>query len=103
MFSLTKAETAQIWPELERLWLEQVKRRACGTRADDQARRQASKHRRDDGPTVLIVDDDDDIRDYAAAVLQGAGYQVVAAARPSEALRQLLDAPAINLMFVDIV
>jgi CheY-like chemotaxis protein len=103
MFSLTKAEAAQIWPELERLWLDQAKRRACGTQADDQARLQSPARRRNDGPTILVVDDDDDIRDYAAAVLQGAGYQVVAAASPSEALHQLGDAPTIDLLFTDIV
>jgi len=103
MFSLTKAEAAEIWPELEKLWLEHTKIRACGTQAGDRAQGKAPRQRRDHRLTVLIVDDDDDIRDYATAVLQGAGYQVVAVARPSEALRQLLDAPAIDLMFVDIV
>ncbi len=99
MISLTKAEAAQLWPELEKLWLEQMKARACGTRADDATRRKP----RDNRATVLIVDDDDDVRDYAVAVLQGAGYQVVAAASPSEALHRLGAAPAIDLMFTDIV
>src|SRR5271156_4485948 len=103
MFSLTKAEAAQIWPELEKLWLEPMKVRACGTRADDRARRKPSEQRRDDRPTILVVDDDDYIRDYATAVLQGVGYQVAAAARPSEALHHLRDAATIDLMFVDIV
>jgi CheY-like chemotaxis protein len=50
-----------------------------------------------------VVDDDDDIRDYAAAVLRGAGYRVFAAASPREALHQLGQAPTIDLMFTDIV
>jgi CheY-like chemotaxis protein len=100
MFSLTKAEAAQIWPELEKLWLEQVKLRACGTPADE---RTSAERRRDERPTVLVVDDDDDVRGYAAAVLQAVGYTVVAAASPSEALYRLGDASTIDLLFTDIV
>ena len=102
MFSLTKAEAAQIWPELELLWLETVKRRACGTQAEVRPRHKPAK-RRDGSLTVLVVDDDDDVRDYAAAVLRGAGYRVLAAASPREALHQLGEAPTIKLMFTDIV
>jgi CheY-like chemotaxis protein len=102
MFSLTKAEAAQILPQLELLWLETAKRRRCGTQADIRPGH-PSPRRRDGSLTVLVVDDDDDIRDYAAAVLRGAGYRVFAAASPREALRQLGQAPAIDLMFTDIV
>jgi CheY-like chemotaxis protein len=98
MFSLTQDEAAQLWPEFEQVWLDRMKVRACGTQADGPA-----EPRRDAGPTVLVVDDDDDIRNYAAAVLQGAGYQVIAASSPSEALHQLHDAPTIDVMFTDIV
>lgn len=100
MFSMTKSELPPLWPELEKLWLDQVKLRACGTQADDQtvAKRSAS-HR----ATVLVVDDDDDVLRYAAAVLQDVGYQVVAAASPSEALTRLGDASTIDLLFTDIV
>ena len=100
MFSLTKTEAAQIWPELEQVWLEQVKRRACGTQAED---RKAADRRRDARSTILVVDDDDDVRGYAAAVLQEVGYKVVAAASPSEALDELGDASTIDLLFTDIV
>jgi CheY-like chemotaxis protein len=100
MFSLTHAEIEHIWPELEKLWLEQVKRRACGTLADDRA---ATVRRPGDRPTVLVVDDDDDVRDYAAAVLQDVGYQVVVAANPSAALDELGDCSTIDLLFTDVV
>ena len=90
MFSLTKTEAAQIWPELELLWLDQVNARVHAVHANDR-------------PTVLVVDDDDDVRDYTAAILRGVGYRVVAAASPSEALHRLRDAPAIDLMVTDIV
>jgi CheY-like chemotaxis protein len=103
MFSLTKDEAAQIWPELEKLWLEQVKLRVRGTPAGDRARREPPERRRSDHPTVLVVDDDDDIRNYAATILQESGCQVVAAASPSEALDRLGEAPTIDLMFTDIV
>jgi len=103
MFSLTKDEAARIWPELERLWLEQVKRRVRRTPDGDRAGRGAPEWRPGERPTVLVVDDDDDIRDYATAILQGSGCQVVAASSPSEALHKLGEAPTIDLMFTDIV
>ncbi|MEJ0068567.1 MAG: response regulator [Pseudomonadota bacterium] len=82
------------------MWLAQVKLRACGTQAGGI---EPQTRRRSDHPTVLVVDDDDDIRDFAAAVLQGSGCQVVAAASPSEALHRLGEAPTIDLIFTDIV
>jgi CheY-like chemotaxis protein len=99
MFSLGKDDAAQIWPELERLWLEEVKIRACGTQVDESGGRTAVER-----PTILIVDDDDDVRDCATAILQGSGYRVVAAASPSEALKHLGEASTpVDLMFTDIV
>jgi CheY-like chemotaxis protein len=98
MFSLGKDDAAQIWPELERLWLEQVKIRACGTQVGESDGRKAVER-----PTVLIVDDDDDVRDCATAILQGSGYRVVTAASPSEALQHLGEASMVDLMFTDIV
>lgn len=103
MFSLTKDEAAQIWPEFEKVWRERVPVRACGTPADERLWRRAPTGRRADRPTVLVVDDDDDVRDYAVAVLHDAGYQVVAAASPREALDRLGDADTIDVMFTDIV
>jgi CheY-like chemotaxis protein len=91
MFSLTEAEIAAFWPALEALGLARAKPR------------ERIKPRRADSPNVLVVDDDDDIRDYATTVLRGAGYRVVGAASPSEALRQLGDQATIDLMFTDIV
>jgi CheY-like chemotaxis protein len=102
VFSLTDAEARTIWPEIEKLWLDRAKLRACGTRdaASPPLRLQRSS---DDRRSVLVVDDDDDIRDYTAAVLVEAGYRVTTAASPSEALHCLRDGPSIDLMVTDIV
>src|SRR5579871_3539959 len=101
MFSLTAAEATELWPEFEAAWREQAKRRLCGTRAADADAPLELGER--DRATVLVVDDDDDVRDYAATVLEGAGYQVATAASPSEALDRLRDGPSIDLIFTDIV
>jgi CheY-like chemotaxis protein len=98
MFSLGKDDAAQIWPDLERLWLDEVKIRACGTQADGSDGRTALER-----PTVLIVDDDDAVRDCATAILPGSGYRVLAVASPSEALDHLGEASTVDLMFTDIV
>jgi CheY-like chemotaxis protein len=103
MFSLTGAEAKELWADLEAMWLEQAKRRACGTRADSAVLGGGAARGETERATVLVVDDDDDIRDYAAAVLEGAGYHVATAASPSEALHRLREGPSVDLIFTDIV
>jgi CheY-like chemotaxis protein len=95
MFSLTAAEAAQLWPELERLSFDRM--HACGTRAAALPRRLSER------ATILVVDDDADVLDYTAEVLQDLGYRVVGAARPSEALHRLGDVPRIDLLVTDLV
>ncbi|HUA50904.1 MAG TPA: response regulator [Candidatus Sulfotelmatobacter sp.] len=103
MFSLTEAEARALWPAIERLWPDPATRRACGTRADEPVSCGPPARRHDARPTVLVVDDDDDIRDYTAAILEEAGYQVATAASPQEALDRLRDGPSIDLMVTDVV
>jgi CheY-like chemotaxis protein len=52
---------------------------------------------------VLIVDDDPDVREYAVAVLEEEGFEVVAAADGEAALRLLERDPGISLLFTDVV
>jgi CheY-like chemotaxis protein len=101
MFSLGKFD-AQLWPELERLCGELGRVRTDGTRAAASSTTKTAS-RNDGRATVLVVDDDDEVRDYAATVLRDAGYRVVAVGKPSEALHRLHDAPAIDLMFTDVM
>ena len=104
MFSLTEVEARELWPTLDAVWGERTRLRACGTLVTDAAEPgRASVHPKSDRATVLVVDDDDDVRDYAAAVLEGAGYQVATAASPSEALHRLREGPSVDLIFTDIV
>jgi CheY-like chemotaxis protein len=52
---------------------------------------------------VLIVDDDADVREYAVAVLEEEGFEVVAAGDGAAALRALEQDPEIRLLFTDVV
>jgi two-component system, cell cycle sensor histidine kinase and response regulator CckA len=45
----------------------------------------ASPRRRGHGETILLVEDEDGVRDFSRRVLEREGYQVLAAALPSEA------------------
>jgi CheY-like chemotaxis protein len=52
---------------------------------------------------VLIVDDDPDVREYAVAVLEEEGFEVVTAADGAAALRLLERDREIRLLFTDVV
>lgn len=52
---------------------------------------------------VLIVDDDPDVREYAVAVLEEEGFEVVTAADGATALRLLERDREISLLFTDVV
>src|SRR5258708_3747188 len=52
---------------------------------------------------ILVVEDDEDVRNYAVAVLQGAGYDVLTARDAVEAFIVLEDNPGIRLMFTDVI
>ena len=52
---------------------------------------------------ILVVEDDDDVRNYAVAVLEGAGYAVLTARDAVEAFVLLEEHPNIGLMFTDVV
>ena len=63
---------------------------------------------RDDHPgvggTVLVVDDQDAVRDVIKLSLESAGYRVLEAATPSEALALARDAGAeVDLLVTDVV
>ena len=51
---------------------------------------------------ILVVDDDNDVRGVAAQMVEELGYQVVAAASGTEALRQLAEG-AFDLILTDVV
>jgi CheY-like chemotaxis protein len=53
--------------------------------------------------TVLTVDDDPDVRQIAVEILRAAGYRVVEAASPAQALEALAHEPAVELLFTDIM
>lgn len=53
--------------------------------------------------TVLAVDDEPDVRKVAVEVLRLAGYRVIEAASPTQALEELAREPEIELLFTDIV
>lgn len=53
--------------------------------------------------TVLLVEDQDSVRGVSVAALQELGHTVIAAETPSEALRQLRTAPAIDLLLTDVI
>src|SRR5207245_7727951 len=48
------------------------------------------------GETILVVEDDDSVRDIVLRILTSAGYQVLQAARPDEAL-ELCRQPGIRI------
>jgi len=52
--------------------------------------------------TVLAVDDDRDVRETAVEILRMAGYRVIEAASPTQALEALAAEPAVELLFTDI-
>lgn len=52
---------------------------------------------------VLVVDDDPDVREYAVAVLEEEGFEVVGAGDGEAALRLLERDPEIRLLFTDVV
>jgi signal transduction histidine kinase/CheY-like chemotaxis protein/CHASE3 domain sensor protein len=75
----------------------------------DLKRRDAAAHRGREGKdmngtglSILLVDDDALIRMSTAGMLQDMGHSVLDAARGKEALDQLVENPAINLLIVDI-
>ncbi len=56
------------------------------------------------GETVLLVEDEDAVRDLAVRVLKRAGYTVLAAGRPSEAVRIFAEhAGEVDLLLTDVV
>ncbi len=59
----------------------------------------------DPEPTILVVDDDHEVREVALAVLETAGYRVLAAASGDDAYRLLLAHPdlRIDVLFTDVV
>jgi DNA-binding NtrC family response regulator len=52
---------------------------------------------------VLLVDDDEDVREYAAQVLEDAGYAVCTAAEADEAEALLGSGESVDLLITDIV
>jgi two-component system, cell cycle sensor histidine kinase and response regulator CckA len=54
-------------------------------------------------PTILVVDDDPRVRSVAETMLRRAGYTVVGACGPEEALAALVLEPAIEVAVIDIV
>jgi nitrogen-specific signal transduction histidine kinase len=52
--------------------------------------------------TVLLVEDEDPVRELVARVLEDVGYEVLSAARPSEAQRIVASSP-IDLLLTDVV
>ena len=68
--------------------------------------RHAAADARDDGQgrcRILLVEDNDDVRDLAEAMLQMAGYDVVAAHSGERALAILDDAQDVVLLFTDVI
>ena len=56
------------------------------------------------GGTVLVVDDQDVVRDVIKLSLESAGYRVLEAATPSEAIKLAQDAGAeVDLLVTDVV
>jgi PAS domain S-box-containing protein len=53
--------------------------------------------------TILLVDDESVIRDVASRILGQAGYHVIAAAGPDEALAFFAHTPSIDLVITDVV
>jgi CheY-like chemotaxis protein len=53
--------------------------------------------------TVLVVDDQDLVRDVIRLTLEGAGYTVLEAASPNDALEIVRDAGQIDLLVTDVV
>jgi two-component system, cell cycle sensor histidine kinase and response regulator CckA len=53
--------------------------------------------------TVLVVDDQDVVRDVIRLTLEGAGYTVLDAASPNEALELLRGRGPIDLLVTDVV
>lgn len=53
--------------------------------------------------TVLVVDDQDFVRDVIRISLEGAGYTVREAASPLDAIAQVRDDAAIDLLVTDVV
>ena len=53
--------------------------------------------------TVLAVDDDPDVRKIAVEILRTAGYRVIEAASPAQALEALALEPSVELLFTDIM
>jgi len=53
--------------------------------------------------TVLVVDDQDVVRDVITLSLEGAGYRVLAAATPADALELVRGGEEIDLVVTDVV
>jgi CheY-like chemotaxis protein len=53
--------------------------------------------------TILLVDDDEPVRELVRRMLQGLGYIVLPASRPSEAERLLAESDGIQLLLTDVV
>ena len=53
--------------------------------------------------TILLVEDEEPVRELVRRVLEGLGYQVLAAARPSEAEQLLAENDGVDLMLTDVV
>ena len=53
--------------------------------------------------TILLVEDEEPVRELVRRVLEGAGYEVLAAGLPSEAERLLEEAGHIDLLLTDVV
>jgi CheY-like chemotaxis protein len=71
--------------------------------AVDDDERDGGSVRVDDGcETILVVEDEDPVRELVCRILDSAGYNVLSAARPSEA-QQVVAATRIDLLLTDVV
>jgi signal transduction histidine kinase/ActR/RegA family two-component response regulator len=53
--------------------------------------------------TILVVEDNEGVRDYAISSLEELGYKVLAAGDATEAVRQLVNAHRVDLLFTDVI
>jgi PAS domain S-box-containing protein len=52
---------------------------------------------------ILVVEDDALVRNYVIAQVRSLGYRTLSAANADEALRAIIDNPAIDLLFTDVI
>jgi CheY-like chemotaxis protein len=58
---------------------------------------------RDRSERILVVEDEAGVRDFCAEVLTDAGYRVITAETPDQALAMFRDTPGIEMLFTDVV